>query len=154
MKKKLRFKKRCYCSLVAVLCLFAVCSNYLYATNDSSESTQETKVGAKAPDFTVVKNGKSITLSKLGPLCVVLNFSSSSAESRKVAAGLAVLEEKYKHSDISFFDIPLDENADIAAAYGISSAPATCVINTKGLIAKIGYGDVDITQTLKDIFGR
>lgn len=164
MNKKLNFRKRLYCSVVAILSLFAVGSNSLYAANNSGSegipidvnnsqrNAQEVKVGDKAPDFTVTKDGKSIKLANLVDRVIVVVFSSTSAESRKVISDMARLEEKYKGGDVAFINIPIDQYTDIATAYGISSTPALCAIDLNGEIYKIDYDNIDLDQELKEIF--
>ena len=123
-------------------------------TNDSQQSPQESKVGTKAPDFTIMKDGKSITLANFRSRYKVLNFSSSSPESRKIRTDITTLEEKYKNADVVFINISIDENADIAREYGVSSTPAIYIIKPNGTIRSIDYGNVDLTQKMKKIFGR
>lgn len=164
MSKKTGFRKRFYCSIVAILSLFALGSNSLYAannsgpggipidTNDSQHNAQESKVGTMAPDFTVIKDGKSIKLSNLVDRVIVVVFSSTSAESRKIISDMARLEEKYKGGDVAFVNIPIDQYTDIATAYGISSVPALCTIDLSGKISNIDYDNIDLDQELKKIF--
>jgi peroxiredoxin len=111
-------KKRC-CLTATFLFLFAVCSNSLYATNnsapgnDSPQSVQEeSKVGTIAPAFTLTSvDGKSVSLADFSNRYIVLNFwASSSTESRKMNAKIAGLEKKYKDANIVFVGISLDEN--------------------------------------------
>lgn len=150
MEKKLCFSKKLYCSIVIVLSLFAVCSNHLQATNDSQRNAQEVKVGDKAPDFTVTKDGKSVSLADLKSKQVILHFSSASVESRNVTADMAKLEERYKDADMAFINIPVDQYTNIAAAYGISSSTAIYIIDLDGIIEGIAY--VDLAQKLKEYF--
>lgn len=153
MKKKLHFRKRLYCSVVAILSLFVVCNSNLQATNDSQQSLQESKVGTKAPDFTITKNGESVSLADFGTRIKVLNFSSTSAESRKMNTEITKLEEQYKGADVVFINISLDEYADVAKQYGVSG-PTVCVVGPSGVInGFFDSGNVDLTQELKTNFG-
>lgn len=155
MKRKFSFRKRLYCSIAVCMSLFAVCSNSLYAANDSQQSVQELKVGSKAPDFTVVKDGKSVSLSNdLTDIYVVINFSSASPEGIKITADMARLEKQYEDSDIAFVNIPLDENEDIAKKYGVSSAPVVCIVDLQGNILSIENENVDLTKRMKEILSR
>jgi peroxiredoxin len=127
----LKFRKKFCCSITACLSLFAVCSNSLYAANesgsgglpivvnDSQQDAEELKAGVKAPDFTLTSiDGKSVKLSDFSSQVVVLYFWASSVpESRKINADVAKLEEHYKEADLSFVGVSLDVNkADWQAA--------------------------------------
>jgi peroxiredoxin len=184
----LRIRKKLYCLVAAFLSMFAVCGNNLYAANgdasenDSSQSAQELKVGTKAPAFTLTSvDGKIVSLADFSKrYFVVLNFwASSSQESRKVNEEIAVIEKKYKDTDIIFVGISLDENkaawqaavkqdgltgpqvselkkledANVAKQYGVSSLPSVCIINPDGFIIGIENGNIDLTKKMKDIFG-
>ncbi len=149
----LKFRKRLCCSATALLSLFAVCSTNLHATNDSPQNAQESRIGKAAPEFTLTSaDGKKISLSDHITYYVMLNFHSSSAESRKVNADIAKLKEQYKNADIAFIDIPLDENAEIAKQYGVSTAPAICIIKPDGTVMSIEKSNANPAQKLKEIF--
>lgn len=165
MEKKLHFRKRLYCSVIAILSLFAVCSNSLYAANNSGQggilidandsqcNAQEVKVGDKAPDFTFTKDGKSVKLSDFEYYYVILNFTSSLSANSRVNSDMAILTEKYKNADAVFITISIDEYGDVAKQYGISSAPAICIIKPDGTIDTVETGNVDLAKTLKLVFG-
>jgi peroxiredoxin len=144
-----RFRKRLYRSVAALLSLFAVCSNNLYATNDSGsgngvpivandspQNMQESKVGLIAPKFTLTSiDGKSVSLANYPGQYVILNFwASSSQESRKVNAEIAKLEKKYSNSKIVFIGISFDENrAEWQAAVQQDGLTGTQVSELKNL---------------------
>jgi peroxiredoxin len=121
---KLKFRKKFCCSITACLSLFAVCSNSLYAANesgsgglpivvnDSQQDAEELKVGAKAPDFTLTSiKGESASLSNfLFQYSVLYFWASSSPESRKITADVAKLEKQYEGMDLIFVGISLDVN--------------------------------------------
>ena len=167
MKKKLRIRRRLCCSVVAILSLFAVSSNSLYAANNNgsggipidangslqSVQVQEPEIGTKAPDFTVMKNGESVNLAGLGPQLKVLSFSSSAA-SRKMDADIAKLEELYKEVDIVFVNISIDENEDIAKQYGVDTPPAVFIISAADIILDIEKGNVDLVKKMEERFNR
>ncbi|MDR2921336.1 MAG: TlpA family protein disulfide reductase [Tannerella sp.] len=129
MKKELNFRKRFYCSVVAILSLFAAGSNSLHAVNSSGsgsvlasasvssvsqQSVQILKAGTQAPVFTLTSSdGKTISLSEeLKGYVIVLNlWSSVSAESNAVNDEIAKLAETLKNSDIAFLSVSMDENS-------------------------------------------
>jgi peroxiredoxin len=192
--RKLKFRKKFCCSITACLSLFAVCSNSLYAANesgsgdlpivvnDSQQDAKELKAGVKAPDFTLTSiKGESVKLSDFSSQVVVLYFWASSApESRRITADIARLEKQYKNADLSFVGVSLDvnkaawqaavnsdgltgpqlselknlENADIAKLYGVDAIPAVYIIDPDGVLISIDNAAVDLSQKLKDIFGR
>jgi peroxiredoxin len=176
------------------LSLFAVCSNSLYAANesgsgglpivvnDSQQDAKELKAGVKAPDFTLTSiKGESVKLSDLPIQYYVLYFwASTSPESRRITADIARLEKQYEYSDVEFVGVSLDvnkaawqaavnsdgltgpqlselknlENANVAKLYGLEAIPTIYILNPDGVIVSIENADVDLSQKLKDIFGR
>jgi peroxiredoxin len=182
----LRIRKKFCCLIAAFLSLFAVCGNNLYAANDGAsgndtpQSAQESKVGTKAPAFTLTSvDGKSVSLADFPSKYVVLTFwASSSPESRKVNAEIAELEKKYPNTKIAFIGISLDENeaawqasvkqdglantqiselkhlenADIAKQYGVSSLPAVYLLSPDGCIFDVKKNGVELEQKLNELF--
>lgn len=161
-------KKRYGLLMAAALLLSAVCGNHLHATNSSGSGdaptavneplpieqaqTQAPEVGTKAPDFTFTKDGKSVKLSDFEYYYIILNFSSSPASS-KVDADMVALAERYKEADAIFVTLPMDEYAEVAKQYGVSSAPVIFVVKPDGTIGFAERENIDLAKTLKAVFG-
>jgi thiol-disulfide isomerase/thioredoxin len=189
--RNLKFKERLYCLVAALLFSFAVCGNNLYAVNemgsgeipaavpDSQQSTQESKVGTKVPEFTIKSfAGEDVTQADLENWFVVLNFwSSSSQASLNLNAEIAKLGEQYKNADLLFVNISLNENraaweaaisglpglqvselkkledANITKLFGVNAIPTIILLKPDGTITSIDSGNVDLAQKLKDLLG-
>lgn len=146
--KNLSFRKRLYCSVIAILSMFAVCGNHLHAAVNGSESgdvsmavQQGPKVGDIAPDFTTMIDGENVSLEEMGPQVKVINFTSSN---------FASLKEECKNYDIIFVDI--SSESSIAQQYGVST-PVVFIINPDNKIIDIISNTAELSAKLKEIFG-
>ncbi len=135
-------------------------------------------VGHPAPDFTVTDtSGKTFKLSALRGTPVVLNFWATwcppcraewpelQAGSERLAGQVAIVGLNQGETPDQVrtfaqqlgltFQIPLDQNMDVSATYGVRSLPTTFFIDRSGVIRDMQIGplaEATLAQHLRQVY--
>lgn len=131
--------------------------NELIARRAQNEALKRVEIGCKAPDFAIRVNGSdSLRLSSLNGKIILLDFWASWDEkSRKNNETIAAVKSKFSKVDLEIIGVSIDtcaadwdaavkadklpghqliDDGSIAALYGITTVPASFLIDKSGVI--------------------